>query len=492
MATPADWVEAVARRIAEGERLAALFGTAHPPGVRLTALLADAGTLRAVQTRLAPGHLRFPSLAPRVPAAAWFERELHDLFGVTATGRARLDPLVLPQAAAHAVWPTPGDPGAPVGDVEVHTSPLSSHVRGPGTFTLPLGPVRSGVVESAEYLIEGPGEDIAHVRVRPHYKHRGLEKRFEGLDLPTGVLLAERVEGVASVAHALAYCQAVEGIAGVTPPAAARWIRTAYAELERLANHLHSLLLLAEAAGLGVGIARLGYHKERVLRLLGSLSGSRFGRGVITPGGVHQLPGVPLDDAVATLRAVERDVTRDAELLLTTPSFLDRLRGTGRLPAAIARAYATCGPVARASGVATDVRVDRPYAGYGELGPDNCALGTAGDALERTRVRWAEMRDSLVLARTALVRLADLGPNPQLRAEIPAQLSGYGVGSAEAPQGEVLYWVECADGVLHRCKPRSASFVNLAAFPQVFTGDITTDFAFIEASFAVSIAGVAL
>ena len=68
--------------------------------------------------------------------------------------------------------------------------------------------------ESVQYLIETPGEDIPHVRARVYHKHRGIERRFEGMAPADGVLVAERVEGVASVAHALAFCQALEALGG--------------------------------------------------------------------------------------------------------------------------------------------------------------------------------------------------------------------------------------------------------------------------------------
>jgi Ni,Fe-hydrogenase III large subunit len=55
----------------------------------------------------------------------------------------------------------------------------------------------------------------------------------------------------------------------------------------------------------------------------------------------------------------------------------------------------------------------------------------------------------------------------------------------------LLYLVEVEAGSLRRVKPRSASFHNLSLFPEAFGGDIFTDFAFIEASFGLSIAGVA-
>ena len=114
-------------------------------------------------------------------------------------------------------------PGAPGGPASIDPDPgvLPRHVVGPGLFTIPHGPVRSGVVESIEYLVETPGEDIPHLNMRLFYKHRGIEKRFEGMSPADGVLLAERTEGIASVAHAMAYCQAIERIAGTQVPWAA-------------------------------------------------------------------------------------------------------------------------------------------------------------------------------------------------------------------------------------------------------------------------------
>ena len=65
--------------------------------------------------------------------------------------------------------------------------------------------------------------------MRVHYKHRGIEKRFEGMSAADGVLLAERTEGVASVAHALAYCHAVEAVAGCEVPREAALVRVVWA-----------------------------------------------------------------------------------------------------------------------------------------------------------------------------------------------------------------------------------------------------------------------
>ena len=186
---------------------------------------------------------------------------------------------------------------------------LPSHVAGPGLFTIPHGPVRSGVVESIEYLVETPGEDIPHLNMRLFYKHRGVEKRFEGMTIADGVLLAERTEGIASVAHTHGLLSGAGADGWRRGAVGRRAVRVVHAELERLACHLDVIVRLADGAGLAVATARFGWHKEQVLRLVGQLSGSRFGRGVAVPGGVSGAPLARPGGVLAAVGELDRQVT---------------------------------------------------------------------------------------------------------------------------------------------------------------------------------------
>ncbi len=477
--------ERVRTALDEGQRFAGLYATAiDADRLRLTALLATAGWVEPLDAVVPAGGYR--SLSLTVPAAFWYERAIHDLFGTVPEGHPRLDPLVLPLPAG-ARRPRPGASGA-LGALDPDEHVLTRHVLGAGLFTIPHGPVRSGITESVEYLVETPGEDIPYLRVRPYYKHRGIDKRFEGLSVHDGALLAERVEGIATVAHALAYAHAIESLCETKAPSTAGYVRVLHAELERIANHLDVALRLADAAGLAIAVARFGWHKERVLRLIGGMCGSRFGRGVVVPGGVTGPPRLSRSELLAELGRIEAAMAPDLKLLLTTSSFLDRLRRTGPLEHRLAAEHGALGPVGRASGQVDDDRCTRAYDAYPDLGTQPVDSFDTGDALARLRVRVAEIDESLRLIRTAAESLDISGV---LRAQLePAD--GRGLGWAEAPQGEVLYVVILANGRITRCAPRSASFHNLALFGAVFTGDILTDFPFIEASFGVSIAGVAL
>jgi formate hydrogenlyase subunit 5 len=459
---PELW-DRVTGQVEAGSRLADLFATARADGLLMTAQLAQPGGLTTLDALLPAGSSSYPALTPRVRPAFWYEREMHDLFGVVAEGHPRLEPLVIEGA-------------------------LPAHTVGPGLFTIPHGPVRSGVVESIEYLVETPGEDIPHLNMRLFYKHRGIENRLEGLLPADGVLLAERTEGVASVAHAIAYCQAIETISATAVPWRAALTRTLLAELERLACHLDAIVRLADGAGLAVATARFGWHKERVLRLSGQLTGSRFGRGIVVPGGVAAALQAAPGDILTAVGDLDRQLGPDIRLLMGTASFLDRLRRTGSLPPARATQHGALGPIGRASGYAEDARQSRPYAAYDAL---RLAVSSRddGDALARLEVRVDEIAASFHLLRQAADELAEAAGEP-LRADWKPG-DGRATGWSEAPHGELLYDVRVEDGVITRCRIRPASFHNLVLMHEVFAGDILTDFPFIEASFGLPIAGAA-
>ena len=479
---PELWDE-LTSAVAAGRRFADLFATARPGGLLLTAHLAGPADITTREVMLPLGAASYPALTPRLGAAFWYEREIHDLFGVIPEGHPRLEPLIL---TAPGDPPRPGAEGGPR-PVDPDPGVLPSHVAGPGLFTISHGPVRSGVVESIEYLVETPGEDIPHLNMRVFYKHRGIEKRFEGMTTADGLLLAERAEGIASVAHAVAYCHALERLAGTEVPWAAALIRTAHAELERLACHLDVIVRLADGAGLAVATARFGWHKEQVLRLVSRLCGSRFGRGVVVPGGVSRYPLIGPGDLLAAIGELDQRIAADLSLLMGTASFLDRLRRTGPLRPDRAREHGALGPIGRASGCTDDARQARPYDAYGSLAV-RTASGQDGDAMARLEVRVDEIAQSIHLLRQAADELSEAGGSRLLAECDPAD--GRGIGWAEAPQGEVLYDVQVAGGLIGRCRARSASFHNLVLMHEVFAGDILTDFPFIEASFGLSIAGV--
>jgi Ni,Fe-hydrogenase III large subunit len=432
-----------------------------------------------------PGRQKVPSLAEIWPLIGWYEREVTDLFGLEFAGHPEPRRLVLHEGAA--VIRPPFLPGG--GEEPVTVSGERRVVPAVGgdredVQLLPFGPVRADVMESAEFLFFYLGEHILHYHPQLFFKHRGMEKRFEGLAPGMGVIMAERVSGVGSVAHALAYCQAVEAAAGCTVPKRAAWLRVLLAEMERLYNHLHYLGHLADTTTLKVGNAEGKLLEERVKQINAELTGSRFLRSVLKPGGLRRdlFPKGWLAEKIEDVRA---EAVRYTQLLEDTDSFLDRIITTGALNAKVAFDQGATGPIDRASGVDRDLRRDYPYAAYADL-PLTVPVEKAGDAYARFRVRAAEIDASLVLIQRVLLLL----PEGEVETECAPDSGSHGLGWAESPRGTLFYAVHVgADGGLARVKIKSPSFSNWRVFPYTVQDSNMMDYAINEASFGLTIAG---
>jgi formate hydrogenlyase subunit 5 len=448
---------------AAGARFITLF-LAETPEPALVAAFAQRGdlvVLRAPTQGADP--VVYGSIGAGWPAARWAEQELVELHGARPVGYEEERRLTTPDA-----------------------DELGGNVRGLDVFSIPFGPVRSGIFEAIQFLIETGGEDVPRLQTRPFFKRRGMESRFVGLDPERAVHVAERVAGIASVAYATAFSQAVERAFGVQAPASAERWRAVHAELERVACHLDVIAKQAETTALFVGQARFQILKEDVTRLRAALTGSRFGRGVIVPGGVRYAGRMELDALVAALDRLERDFERDRQLFLGTSSMIDRLIGSGRLSRELVEDHGAVGPLARGSGVSVDARHERPYGDYRRLGL-RVVTEREGDAMARVSVRFEEIAESLRIMRQAIDQLKRR--NGELCVPLPTRCDGSAFGWAEAPQGELLIWVEIRDARVHRLHIASPSLRNWALFDHAFPKDVLTDFAFIEHSFGLTPAG---
>jgi formate hydrogenlyase subunit 5 len=419
----------------------------------------------------------YPAVTPLVPAAHWFEREIHDLTGIVPEGHPRLEPLVRHR-------PDEGEVEFPdEQDVRLEHRG-AERLGGAGVFVIPYGPVRSGVFEASQFLVQTGGEDVAYCAQRLFFKRRGAERRICEVPLELAVLVAERVSGTSSVAHALAFSAAVEALGETEVPPRAHAIRRILAELERLYNHLEATVRECEDASLSVAQAQFAVLKEQLHRLAGALVGSRYLRGVVVPGGTRiDLDAKAVDLISSSLSQWKREWRRVLAVLLRTDSFLDRLVSTGPLSAEDAHDFACVGPVARGSGIDLDTRRDLPYDGYGAF---DVARHSDGDAMARMEVRFQEVESSLGLIDEALAALAP----GAARVDVRAFTRDAALGAAESARGETLYWLE-ADGasMLRFCKLRAASFVNFGIFNRVFDSQVLTDFSFIEHSLGLSPAG---
>lgn len=420
----------------------------------------------------------YPSITPVFPSAHWLERELKDMLGITPVGHPDLRRVAVHPDWPEGVYPLRKDfePSTQVPRVQGEMD--FCEVAGEGVYQIPVGPVHAGIIEPGHFRFAAFGEDIINLQAQLFYTHRGVEKAAEGKTVSEGVLVAERVCGVCSASHAVSYSQAVENISGTTIPERAKYIRTILLELERLYNHVGDVGNICAGIGFAFAVSRGAVLKERLMRLNLALTGHRYLRGTIVPGGVK----VDITDTalVGELNDIEKDLRQLTKVMLSSQSLLDRMQTTGILKPEWALDLGAVGPPARAAGVKRDARVDLPYAAYPLLDFE-IPIQKEGDVFCRLVQRIEECWQSFALIHQALERL----PAGELIAELP-DLPAYavGVGCSESARGANVHWVMTGPGnTVFSYRVRSAAHCNWPVLPLCLPGNIVPDFPLVNKSF---------
>ncbi|MGE5359618.1 MAG: NADH-quinone oxidoreductase subunit C [Bacteroidales bacterium] len=425
-----------------------------------------------------------PSLAVFHYPASRFEREMADLVGIAVANHPDPRPLV-----RHGFWPADYFPlrkdsvrpplvddgrGFPFGEVQ-----------GEGVFEIPVGPVHAGVIEPGHFRFSVVGETILDMKSRLYFTHKGVEKLFEGRMPADGVELAERISGDTTVGHALAYCQAVERAAGITVPPRAAYLRVLFLELERLYNHVGDFGAIATDTGFAVAQSHCLRIRERLLALNKQVTGSRLLRGALRVGGVSV--DVPLGEyVVAEVREAVADFESIVDICLKNTLLLDRLETTGRLTTRTARDHGVLGFVARASGLARDVRRDHPFAAYADL-DFRVPTFESGDVKARALVRVEEVREAASLVAQVVHRLPD-GALCTAVPSLPPFEPAFSL--VEGWRGAIAHWVMADEaGALHRVKVVDPSFLNWPSLSYALLGNIVPDFPLCNKSFNQSYSG---
>ena len=292
------------------------------------------------------------------------------MFGVTVEGIPDARRLNLPDD-----WPDGQYPAAE--GLEARPARGSHPRRKVMSFQIPIGPQHPALKEPISLRMTVEGEVITDVDIRLGYNHRGLEKLAEEKTWIQNIYLTERICGICSHSHATCYVQGVEKLMELAPPRRGLYIRYLVSELERVHSHLLWLGVAGHEAGFDSFFMYTWRDREIVMDLLEMISGNRVHYAINTIGGVRrdldEGQKAKILEGVATLRKRSEYYFR---IGANEPSFVARIAGVGMLSKEQAIALCAVGPVARASGVARDVRKEDPYAVYDELDFELCTADT--------------------------------------------------------------------------------------------------------------------
>ncbi|MBW2459709.1 MAG: hydrogenase, partial [Deltaproteobacteria bacterium] len=300
--------------------------------------------------------------------------------------------------------------------------------------------------------------------------------------------LIEGIAGDTVVGHSLCYAQAVEALTDRRPDSSARILRTIGLELERVANHTGDLGALSGDVAFLPPANYCGRMRGDFLNMSLWLCGSRFGKGLVCPGGV----GTALvDEDRSTIRSridtLRPQVEHVIDLIFGTPSVRARFDGCGVVSREDADHLGLVGPAGRASGLPYDARRRFPTEHYGEL--DIPEFPTpSGDVYARARIRADEILQSLSIVESLL----DEPARTQLSEhEVrPLAPSSFVVTVNEAWRGEVSHCLLTdGDGKIQHYKVKDPSFHNWNGLAMSLRDTGISDFPLNNKSFNLSYCG---
>jgi Ni,Fe-hydrogenase III large subunit len=472
---------AISVAVADGWRIVSLFGAPEDATtLRVIAVVADdeRGQLGASSAIVGQ---RYPAIALECEQAATFEREMSEQCGVAPEGHPPFKPL-----RRHSPDHMPSGWPALTGEFR-RGDYRFDRFQGDEVHEVAVGPVHAGIIEPGHFRFQVHGEEILLLEIMLGYQHRGVERLLETSDMTRALLVAESIAGDSVIAHASAYCGAMEALARSHKSARAQSIRGIALELERVANHVGDLGALANDVAYQPASAFFGRLRGECLNMLMTLSGNRYGRGLIRPGGVtFDIPSEMTRELDGRIRRLEAELRPVAELFFGAPSVQSRLEGVGVVPREACVTHGFVGPVARACKMHRDVRHDHPY-GVFRYAQIPVATAWDGDVYARALIRWVEIQRSLEFVREQLDAL------PAGNARVPfgsLASSELVVAMEEGWRGEVVHAVlSDASGRIRRHKVTDPSFRNWTALALAMPGNQISDFPLCNKSFNLSYAG---
>ena len=436
------------------------------------------------------------SVTPAMPSAQWHEREAYSMFGVKFRDHPDLRPIILSQDY-YGKFPFRRD-----FDWEAHEKEQEEHIKTivrdfkseQAANDETLDPDGSEVILNwgPTHPASGPirlkvrcdGEEILGIDPEIGYVWRALEDLVTRKDFVGAIVAVERLCFMDNINSMTGYCMAVEEIAGVEITEFAQWMRVLLGECARISSHM---------MGMGNFFNTMGLHtmmlwnldvREYFLDVLESYSGARIATAAIEPGGVrYPLDMKLMDELQKALDKFDATIGDIETIFAKNPTMRKRATKIGRISKEEAIDWGLSGPVARASGVETDIRLCEPYAAYDQV-EMRYITQTGGSAADRFQLLFDELKQSVDILRQAKRRIeegvasGEFDPTKDHMVKVPKKLpAGEAVSRVEWARGEVLMHLVTRDKAKspYRLKMRAPSFNHTMVLDRLLRGKTLSD-----------------
>ena len=331
---------------------------------------------------------------------------------------------------------------------------------------IPFGPQHPVLPEPLHLDLVLDDEKVVEAVPSIGFIHRGLELLCRGKSFQDMVYVAERICGICSFIHGLAYSQGIEKIMDIPVPERAHYLRVFWSELARIRSHLLWMGLAADAAGFENLFNQCWRIREYIIDIIEETSGGRIIFGVCKVGGVRRdVDKDTLKRISDRLKSIEDDYNSVAEVFKRDYTIKHRFSDVGILSREDAYRLGAVGPTSRGSGVSLDTR-KLGYAVYNNLDFEP-VTESGGDCYARCLVRVREVNLSFDLIRQIVEKIPD--------GSVDVKVKGFPKGEffsrLEQPRGEVVHYLK-GNGTmfLDRFRVRTPTFANIPALVEMLAG----------------------
>jgi len=370
-------------------------------------------------------------------------------------------------------------------------------------MVLNFGPQHPSTHGTLRIAMELEGETIMKGTPEIGYLHSGFEKLGEYLDYNQYITITDRMNYLSPLCNNVAYALAAEKLIGLKVSKRTEYIRVLMCELSRIADHILNVGMLAVDLGAMTAFLYGFKLREDIYDLFELATGTRLTTSYTLVGGLMR--DIPEDYDKVVLKVLDEvgAVAKDIETLLNKNRIWQiRTKNIGIITKDDAISYGISGPMARASGIDWDIRVNEPYSRYDEFDFD-VAIALNGDVFDRYLVRMEEIRQSVKICRQALDKMpeGDVMVDPDLGYSLPPKDEVYNsiegliyhfeitmrnrgmtppVGEAyvptESPNGELGFYIVSDGGrAPYRVRTRPPSLMNYSIFPKLIEGHMLSD-----------------
>ena len=442
------------------------FGAPWGENIKVYALLADdeKGEILVSSSLLSKSQTEYESITKDNHQYHIFEREFYEQFKIKPQGHPWLKPVRKNQDSYEFF-----------------------EMEGEQTHQVAVGPIHAGVIEPGHFRFLCQGEKVYNLEIMLGYQHRGVEDLM--VKNPSNQL-AESICGDSTIAYNMAYSQVMEELLGVKISTKAKLIRRIALEMERIAIHIGDIgAILGDIAYL-MGKEIFGVTRTLVINTMLEISGSRFGKGLITTGGVNFDIDEKLSQTIADVLAnVKNTVEKTTQTALKSSTVMSRLEKTGTVSTETAQELNLVGLIGRSCGINLDTRFDFCDKFYKNF--ERKPFKATNDAYSRFRIRYREINESISFVKNLLKQLKEV-KEEKIAIEINNNLipNSFAISIVESWRGELVHCATTDDtGKLSRYKIKDPSFNNWWGLQMALRNNAISDFPLCNKGFDLSYCG---